>query len=58
MQVHRVEPFLAALYDHNIPDINNMDQEAPVISITPQGSLSQVSHRVILNHELEGIVMV
>lgn len=37
-----MEPFLSALYDHSIPEVNNMDQQAPVIAILPRGSLSHV----------------
>ena len=47
LQAHKVEPFLLALHEHSIPDINNMEQEAPTISINPQGSLSQVSRSLV-----------
>ena len=37
-----MEPFLSALYEHSLPEVNNMDQQAPVISILPRGSLGHV----------------
>ena len=42
VQAHKVEPFLSALYEHSIPEVNNMDQQAPVISILPRASLAHV----------------
>ena len=42
VQVHKVEPFLSALYEHAIPEVGSMEQQCPKITILPRGSLSQV----------------